>query len=125
MGETNRDVELFAAFRLRAVTGAYQFQRFGKAVGHTHNHVVHKGAVQAVHGLVRFGFRGSVERQNAVFLLQRDVGVHRLGQRALGAFDCHGVRLVHLDRHARGDSDRKFSDSGHCLTPPLRVGYQM
>ena len=86
---------------------------------------MHQAAVQTVHGLMGLGVAGTFEGQDVAFLLQSDGGIHLLGQGALGALHRYGVILVHLYLHARGNRDRKSSDSRHCLTPPLRVGYQM
>ena len=116
MGEANVDGQLLATIGLGTVAGADQLQGLGEAVGHAHNHVVDQGPVQAMHGLVGLAIGGALEGQYVALLLHGDSAVHLLGKGALGALYRHQVVSVNRNRHARGDSDRKSSDTRHNRT---------
>ena len=115
MGEADIDRQLLAVCR-SAVTGADQSRASCKTRGHADDHIVDKRAVKAVHGLVRFGVTGACQGEDAIFLFDGDIAVYFLRKRAFGAFDDNQVVVIDRYRHARGNRNRKFSDTRHNCT---------
>ena len=113
------------ALHLRAVAHAHDVQRLLVALGHADDHVVDQRAAQAVQRPVHLVVRGAGDAQRRALDLDLHVVVNVLGQLTLGALDGDDVVIVHLDRHARGDGNRKSADSRHnSITSKCSSAYQ-
>ena len=104
---------------LRAIAHAFHVQTLFKAVGHAHHQVVQQRPIQAVHRLVRLGVRRTGNGNYRAFVLNGNILMNLLTQRAFGALDRYQIVLANRHGHAAGHVDRKLSDSRHFTAPPL------
>ena len=100
-----------AALKLCAVANTLYLKVLGKAFGHSHYHVMYKGAGKAVQGAMLLIVAGALYMQHAVILFDHHVGRDLLSKSALGAFHGHGVAVIDRDCHSARNAYRKFSDS--------------